>query len=702
MTYKSLIITEKPSVAMDFVKVLGEFTKHDGFYESDKYVITWAYGHLVELADPEDYNPALKRWSRNSLPIIPDQFKYKVISGKYKQFKVIKQLIHRKDIGEIINAGDPGREGCLLQRLIYQQADNKKPVKRFWTSSALSPETIQKTMQHLRPASDFNGLYESALARQQADWLIGISGTRAFTIALGDLYSIGRVQTCILALLVRRQKEIEVFKPQDYWVVFADTDRNIRFIWVKCGENYKDCTVKVHTKEEAESITALLTNQTAIVKKVFSEDKTEYSPGLFSLTTLQQEANRLFGFSAQKTLNVAQSLYEKHFCSYPRTESQYLDETEATKRNCGKIIEFLKSKGFPTDKASLNVGKKVFNNSKLTDHHAFIPQIPDKTVSLSLDEKRIFDLVARRFIAAFSPPYKYTQITVFALANNQTLKTEGKIVKDKGWRAIYNFYAEKSSVFPSKLKEGEKVKLLKVWDEKKQTEPPPKYTEGSLLKVMTNAYRLVTNKELKKILKENTGIGTPATRSQIIETLIKRDYVTRKGKALIPTEKGVFIVDNLNGSQITKPDYTALWEQRLEEISQGKETKRRFMTDIIAYTKELIEFSDTLKNQQDKVLQEVKNNMGNRNNVLGRCPLCGSDVIQTSKAYSCSDWKKNNCKFVIWKNIAKKKITPAQARKLIAGKKVAVKGFTSRAGKKFNAYLIYDKDENKVSFAGFF
>jgi len=219
---------------------------------------------------------------------------------------------------------------------------------------------------------------------------------------------------------------------------------------------------------------------------------------------------------------------------------------------------------------------------------------------------------------------------------------------------------------------------------------------------MTNAYRLVTNKELKKILKENTGIGTPATRSQIIETLIKRDYVTRKGKALIPTEKGVFIVDNLNGSQITKPDYTALWEQRLEEISQGKETKRRFMTDIIAYTKELIEFSDTLKNQQDKVLQEVKNNMGNRNNVLGRCPLCGSDVIQTSKAYSCSDWKKNNCKFVIWKNIAKKKITPAQARKLIAGKKVAVKGFTSRAGKKFNAYLIYDKDENKVSFAGFF
>jgi DNA topoisomerase-3 len=284
------------------------------------------------------------------------------------------------------------------------------------------------------------------------------------------------------------------------------------------------------------------------------------------------------------------------------------------------------------------------------------------------------------------------------LATRQTLKTEGKIVKDKGWREVYNFYKEKSSVFSTLLKEEEKVKLTKIWDEKKQTEPPQKYTEGSLLKTMINAYRLVTDEELKKILKENAGIGTPATRSQIIETLINRNYIIRSGKTLVPTVKGIFLIDNLNGNQITKPDYTALWEQRLEEISQGKETKKRFMADIIAYTKELIEFSDTLK-QKNKVRQEVKESMGN--NVLGRCPLCGSNVIETKKAYSCSNWKKNGCKFVIWNNIAKKKITPAQAKKLIEGKKVAVKGFTSKTGKKFNAYLVYNKNENKVKFAGF-
>ncbi len=706
---KRLIITEKPSVAMDFVKALSSdraFVKHNGYYENSIYAISWAYGHLVELKSPEEYSPDLKRWARKTLPIIPDHFAYKIIRGKGKQFNVIKKLIHRKDIAGIINAGDPGREGELLQRLIYEQAGNRKLVQRFWTSNALSVSTIRSAMKALRPSNEFDNLYNAALARQHSDWLIGMSGTRALSIALGDLYSIGRVQTCILALIVSRQKEISSFKPQDYWLVFADTNKNIRFNWVSCDHN--NCDNKIKSKSHADEIVSLLTGQTAVVQKVTNADKAINAPKLFSLTTLQQEANRIFGLSAQETLNIAQSLYEKHCTSYPRTESQYLDETPGTKANCEKIINFISSR-YPTDRTNLNVGKKVFDKSKLTDHHALIPQMPDRQTNLSANEQKILNLITRRFIAAFYPAYKYTQTTVFAEANGQMLIAVGKVVTDSGWKEVYNFFKQEKDNFLPVVAKGELLQLIKIISEMKQTKPPANYNEAKLLNAMTNANQFVSDKQLKHILKENAGIGTPATRAQIIEVLLKRKYVLRKKKMLIPTEKGIFLIDSLNGSKITKPDYTALWEQRLEEIVQGKETREQFMQDIIAYLNDLVKFSDTLKLSLpagSSAKAGKKATKGDRNmdtNVLGKCPECKGDVVESKKAYGCSNWRSEDggCRFVIWKTIAKKVITEAQAKKIIAGEKVPVKGLTSRAGKKFGAYLKYDKDQRKVVFDGF-
>ena len=687
---------------MDFVKTLGGFTKNNGYFENGKYVVSWAYGHLIELKSPEEYSPTLKKWSISTLPIVPQQFQYKVIRGKGKQFAIIKRLIHRRDIDCIINAGDPGREGELLQRLIYQQAGNRKQVKRFWTSDALSATTIRSTMKNLRPASDFDTLYQSALARQHSDWLIGMSGTRAITIALGELYSIGRVQTCILAIIVKRHKERTSFTPEYYWIVFADAENGIRFTRVNFDSEQKTYNNKITTKADADKIVSLLTGQTATIQNVTSAAKSIAAPKLFSLTTLQQEANRLFGMQAAETLNTAQNLYEKHYTSYPRTESKHLDETPETKVSCKKVLQYVNSLGYKTNRVRLDVGKKVFDKSKLTDHHAIIPQIPDRQASLSANEKQIMDLITRRFIAAFYPAFTYTQTTIMALANRQTLKADGRITTDSGWKEIYHFGKNTEIVLPT-VKKGQQLAIKKVQSVAKQTEPPAEYNEADILKVMTNAAQFVTNSKLKKILKENAGIGTPATRAQTIEVLIKRKYVVRKGKTLIPTAKGIFLIDSLDNNELTKPDYTALWEQRLDEIVQGKETQEHFMSSILDYLHKLVEFSKTLKRGTSQQNKSEKKGEKMTDEDLGKCPICGGNVIETKKAYGCLNWREadGGCRFVIWKTIAKKKITPTQAKKILAGNKVPVRGMTGKSGKKFGVYLRYDKGQNKVVFDGF-
>ncbi|GAB5047583.1 DNA topoisomerase 3 [Thermodesulfovibrio sp. TK110] len=601
---KQLILCEKPSVAQDFAKGLGNnFIKKDGYFENNKYIITWAYGHLCELKMPDDYDPKLKQWSLQTLPIFPQRFEYKIIKEGAKQFKIIKNLLNKTDVSSVVIATDCGREGELIARLILNLAGNRKPVYRFWTSEALQPHVIQREMQKLKPVKEFDRLYQSALARQWADWLVGINATRAVTVKNNnELFSVGRVQTAILALLVEREKEIKNFKPQKYWNVLAifkrrqDEFKGVYVKQIQCNDNEEEVENETNKginsqfaitkKDIAETIAKEVQDKTAVVKQVTSKISSEKPPLLFSLTTLQQEANILYGFTAEKTLEIAQSLYEKHLLSYPRTESQYLDPQYAGM--CKRILEQIKSYiKFDISKCNLNSSnKRIFDLSKLTDHHALIPQGVPKS-GLSEDERKVYDLVCRRFISAFYPDCKFRNTTVEIKVDNYYFIAKGRVLLDAGWREIYGGLRA-DEVLPE-LTQGEKLTVKNAEIVEKQTQPPPRYTDASILSVMANAHKVVTDKELKKILKENAGIGTPATRAQILSTLLKRKYLTKQGKIYIPTSKAFHLIDILDGEKVASVEYTALWEQELEKIARGeKKDISEFLTAVKEYVQQFV------------------------------------------------------------------------------------------------------------------
>ncbi len=578
---KTLILAEKPSQAMDLARGLGHFERRDGYLENSKYIITWAYGHLLEV-DTEKIAGGFRNY-----PVFPEKFRYRMIKGGSKQFRIIKDLL--KKVDTVVEAGDPGREGELISRLILEHANFRGKILRFWVSEALTPEVVKKGFSTLRDGAEFDSLYQSALARQHADWLVGINLSRAFTLTVNnrEVWSIGRVQTPVLSMLVKREKEIREFRPEEYYIVEAYFNRGYRGKLITAREkgnevNKEDDRAFRLKKEEAEKIAKEVSGQKGIITEVKRKRVREKPPLLHSLTSLQREANEIYGFKAQETLNIAQSLYEKKLITYPRTESQYLGETEDTKRLASRVLESL-------GKDSLiprvwKVGKRVFDSSKLTDHHAIIPMptTPDK---LREKEDKVYRLIRRRFIGAFMDDYLYESITVITKVKNHFFFTRGKSNLFLGWRELYPGAKEDNLPF---LREGARVVVENARAIQKFTQPPPRYTESSILKAMEKAHTFVNDENLKKVLRENSGIGTPATRAGIIETLIRRGYVARKRKKLIPTKKGFYLAGKVQEKEIASPEMTAFWEQKLEDIRERKNTYFSFIAEIKEFTEKAI------------------------------------------------------------------------------------------------------------------
>ncbi len=720
---KSLILSEKPSQAQDIARGLNDrFQRKDGCLEGSHYIVTWAFGHLIELEDADAYDERYKKWNLEDMPIVPERFQYRVSKDSAKQFKIIKSLISNSDVDRIVIATDPGREGELIARLILMMSGNKKPLYRFWTSKALTPDAVKEGFKNLKKGEEFNRLYQAALARQQADWLVGINATRVFTAKLGELYSLGRVQTPTLAIIVNRELEIKNFKPQDYWLLracFKHEKGEYEGLWFNSedrGQKTEDRGQKTEDRGEskneedisegefssrilkeylAKEIQARVNGRPGIIEFCETKLKSESPPLLFSLTVLQQEANRHFGFSADETLKIAQSLYETHKAlSYPRTESQHLNEELV--KDIPEILKNLTKYNhvhFDINKCIVSEkNKRVFDSNKLTDHHALIPtgKIPS---GLNSDEEKLYELVVRRFISAFYTDYKYQTTTIITAVEEDKFRTSGKTVKDAGWREIYGA-KDKDQLLPP-LKEKDAVDVIKTDIEKKQTIPPPRYTDASILSAMTNAHRFIKDEELKKILKETAGLGTPATRAAILETLKNRGYIERKGKSLIPTEKGIFLINKVRDEKIADPAYTDLWEQNLDEIATGEvKSSDSFMTGIKGYTKEIVEKAKLI---EGGVAMENRNK-GNKEvkEAIGKCPECGSPVHENQRSFYCSKWREG-CKFTLWKNtlerLGKKTISAKQAKVLLEGGNIKLAGLKSKAGKEFDAEGKLIKDE---------
>jgi len=682
--------------------------KNNGYLEGSRYVISWGYGHLIELEEPDAYDERYAKWSTEDLPIIPERFKYRISKDGSKQFKIIKSVISRSDIESIVIATDPGREGELIARLILMMSGNRKPIYRFWTSKALTPEAVREAFSGLKPGAEFDRLYHAATARQQSDWLIGMNATRAFSVKHNARppLSLGRVQTPTLRLIVDRELEIRNFKPQDYWLLralFKHERGDYEALWFVDNKSAskddrenadKDTSSRIPTETLAKQIQARVNGQHGVVTSYECKPKEDAPPLLFSLTVLQQEANKLFDYSAEQTLNIAQSLYEKKLLTYPRSDSQHLNDEMV--KECPEILQKLtgyRNVQFDISKCTISGNnKRVFDSSKLTDHHALIPtgNLPN---GIGQDELNVYELAVRRFIAAFYPNFKFKITTVITAVGQDRFKSSGKVVISSGWKEIYGS-KDKDQLVPE-MKENDAVKNLKADIERKQTTPPPRFTDASILEAMSKAAKYVTDPQLKKILKETSGIGTPATRAAILETLKKREYITRKGKNIIPTEKGITLIEAVRNEPLSDVAYTAIWEQALDDIASGKvKSADDFMSGIKKYTAQIVE---KVKGSNTGISGAAgAGRSGGDNNSLGKCPECGKPVVETQKAFGCSGYKEG-CKFTIWKNslerFGRKSIPAGTVKNLLSGKEVKITGLKSKAGKEYEVPGKLVKDE---------
>lgn len=624
-------IAEKPSVAREIARIVGANTKKDGYLEGNGYQITWVFGHLCTLKEPHDYNPGWKRWSVNDLPIIPERFGIKLITnqGVEKQFKIIEKLIAGAD--EVINCGDAGQEGELIQRWVMQKAKCSCPVSRLWISS-LTEEAIREGFQKLRPESEFQKLYEAGLSRAIGDWLLGINCTRLYTVKYGNsnVLSIGRVQTPTLALIVNRQLEIENFTPEKYWEL-KTLYRNTTFSATKG---------KFASQEEGEKFLEEVKQSPFTVTDVKTKKGDEFPPRLFDLTSLQVECNKKFSFSADDTLQLIQSLYEKKLTTYPRVDTTYLSDDMYPK--IPNILRGLKAYELYTqlllDGSKLPKSKKIFDNSKVTDHHAIIPTGVVAN-SMSDREKKVYDLIAKRFIAAFYPNCKISTTTVLGEAKDIPFKVTGKQILDPGWRVVFTKEDntsdeekekdEEESTLPAFVKgeSGEHTPSLL----EKQTQPPKPYTEATLLRAMETAGKLVDNDELRDALKEN-GIGRPSTRAAIIETLFKRDYIRKEKKNLIATDTAVKLMQTIHEELLKSAELTGIWEKKLREIEKGKYDAKSFMEELKQMVRDVVRNEQTPSHTVRQAPPQP---------II--CPKCSQGTILKGKtAFGCSNWK-NGC-----------------------------------------------------------
>lgn len=681
---KTLIITEKPSVAMDIARVLGGFTRHDGYLEKSEMIISWAVGHLVELAMPQDYNPALESWTLDTLPILPEQFILKPVPSTAKQLRILQNLIRRDDVTRIINACDAGREGELIFRNIIQFTGCRKPHDRLWLSET-TPAAIRHAFSNLRTSFVVENLARAAIARSQADWIVGINATRGYTAKYREKLTVGRVQTPTLALIVNRDRDIDNFVPQDYWeinVVFNSGAGIYKGKWVKDDRDRFD------TKTEAEEVQRkLIPGSPAQVISVEIKEKTEQPLQLFNLTDLQKEANKRHGFTAAETLNLVQKLYEAHLLTYPRTDSRHLTTAmSATLPIRLNALQGTELGPVVSSITSMPSSKRYVDDSKVTDHTAIIiTDVPPDLSALSKNELKIYMMVARRMVGILLPPARIQQTTVITVCQGETFGSRGKTFLEKGWRGLYAD-PDDTPVLPA-LSEGQRVTLQTAQILDKQTQAPKRYDDATILSTMENAGRNIEDEELREAMK-GKGLGTPATRAAIIEKLISVGYIERQKKSLVSTNKGRALID-LVAPKLKNPELTGEWEQKLIDMEQGKYQSDQFMQEIKQFAQDII---TDIKSQQPTTASFVASNS------LGACPLCGRPVIENKKAYGCSGWREG-CKFVIWKRIAGKKISQAQAKKIIErGRSDLIKGFESKKGNKFDAYLQSENGEIKFDF----
>ena len=579
-----LCIAEKPSVARDLAKILGASTKKDGYFEGNGYWVSWTFGHLCTLKEPEDYNPVWKQWRVEDLPIVPESFGIKVISndGVKKQFEVIKQLVASCE--EVINCGDAGQEGELIQRWVLLKASCKKPVKRLWISS-LTDEAIKEGFSKLKNASEFDNLFAAGNSRAIGDWILGINGTRLYTkkfAAPKMILSVGRVQTPTLAMIVQRQKEINAFKSEVYWEL-KTVYRNTEFL----------CQIdRLKSEERAQKGLDYLKGKPFEITSFEQKEGKEGNPRLYDLTSLQVDGNKRYGFSADETLKHVQNLYEKKLVTYPRVDTTYLSEDLHPKiPNTLRGLKDYERFTAPVLSQPIPKTKSIFDNTKVTDHHAIIPTgiLPS---GLSPDEQKIYDLIARRFIAAFYPECKVSNTTVMGKVDQLHFKATGKQILDKGWRLVYEDMESKAAkkeeaeekVLPI-FTEGESGEHEPMVHQGKTTAPKP-YTEATLLRAMETAGKFVENEEMRESMKEN-GIGRPSTRSAIIETLFKRGYIEKKKKNLLATSTGMDLIDTIKNDLLKSPELTGQWEQKLRKMERGDYNPQEFKQELFKMVREI-------------------------------------------------------------------------------------------------------------------
>ena len=664
-----LVIAEKPSVAKSIADVLGALDRQDGYFEGGGYIVSWCVGHLIELAEPESYGDQWKKWTYESLPVNPEHWQYEIKEDTKEQYDVLYGLLHDSRVDEVVCATDAGREGELIFRLVYEQARCSKPMKRLWISS-MEESAIREGFENLKPGSDYEHLYHSALCRQEADWLVGINGTRLFTVLYGGkVLKVGRVQTPTLAMLVERESKIMNFKKEQYFMAH-----------ILCG-GVDAAAERIDSKTEAEKIAGACRNGQALVTSVAKEEKTVAPPKLYDLTTLQRDANRLFGFTAKQTLEYTQSLYEKKLCTYPRTDSQYLsDDMEQT---AGNVIEAIFGSILFEENRMFNPDiKRVLNSKKVTDHHAIIPTMEIAKADLAAlpeTERKILSLVANRLLCATGEKHLYETVKAELSCGGYTFAASGKSVLKNGWKDFEDAFKRSFKTTEDKEQEDKKLPELskgQTFDgvqtkiSEHYTTPPKHFTEDSLLSAMERA----GNEDMSDDV-ERKGLGTPATRADIIEKLVKDGFVKREKKQMIPTEDGMKLITVLP-DVVKSPKLTADWENALTLVAKGEMEREDFMADIETMVSDLIHTYHEVSDEQKKMFaQEQK--------VLGKCPNCGGEVVKGKYGAFC----KNKCGMNV-SRIMGVALSDEQVESLLAGKKTLLKGLTSKAGKKYDAYII--------------
>ena len=664
-----LVIAEKPSVAKSIADVLGALDRQNGYFEGGGYLVSWCVGHLIELAEPESYGDQWKKWTYESLPVNPEHWQYEIKEDTKEQYDVLYGLLHDSRVDEVVCATDAGREGELIFRLVYNMASCNKPMKRLWISS-MEESAIKEGFENLKPGSNYDHLYHSALCRQEADWLVGINGTRLFTVLYGGkVLKVGRVQTPTLAMLVEREAKIMNFKKEQYFMVH-----------ILCG-SVDAATERIDNKTEAEKIAGACLNGQALVTSVAKEEKTVAPPKLYDLTTLQRDANRLFGFTAKQTLEYTQSLYEKKLCTYPRTDSQYLsDDMEQT---AGNVIEAIFSSILFEENMMFNPDiKRVLNSKKVTDHHAIIPTMEIAKADLAVlpeTEQKILSLVANRLLCATGEKHLYETVKAELSCGGYTFAASGKSVLKNGWKDFEDVFKRSFRTTEDKdqedkklpeLSKGQTVDGVQTKISEHYTTPPKHFTEDSLLSAMERA----GNEDMSDDV-ERKGLGTPATRADIIEKLVKDGFVKREKKQMIPTEDGMKLITVLP-DVVKSPKLTADWENALTLVAKGEMEREDFMADIEAMVSDLIHTYHEVSDEQKKMFaQEQK--------VLGKCPNCGGEVVKGKYGAFC----KNKCGMNV-SQIMGVALSNEQVESLLAGKKTLLKGLTSKAGKKYDAYII--------------